>query len=173
LLGTLHAAEPAFIPYTPPGGTFTCELPPGWSALEERSVRGISSRMFGPRGDERIRPAYHIHQVQKDTPGFIPLQDGLKSELRCEGACARIATPMQAWRISERGAKVFEVRESRLFPQETLPAEPVMLHHFYAFIPDKEDYFIVKLTVDEDSFDAYRAEFRRFLQKFRLLSSAH
>jgi hypothetical protein len=163
------AVEEGFLSYMPPSGSFACDLPAsGWSALEERSVRGISVRLIGPAG-ARLRPAYQVHFVQKDTPGYIPIMDALKRERACEAPCTRESMPMQAWRISERAAKVFEIRERRRMPQEGLPSEPVMLHHFYAFLPAGDDYFVVKLTVDEEQYNDWRLEFHRFLKTFRII----
>jgi len=158
----------AFVSYMPPSGAFVCDLPGGWAALEEPSISGMSVHIFGPQHGA-LRPAYHIHLVSKGNPGFEPIMDGIKHERESESAAGRETTPLQAWRVSERSARIFEARERRLVPAEALPAEIVVLHHFYAFLPAGDDYFIVKLTVSEEEFEDYRVEFRRFLKSLNII----
>ena len=161
-------SNPAFVSYMPPSGAFVCDLPSGWTALEEPSARGMSVHVFGPQRGI-LRPAYHIHLVLKDTPGFEPILDGIRRERTGESAARWETTPLQAWRVSERSARIFEARERRLIPTEALPAESAVLHHFYAFLPAGDDYFIAKLTVSEEEFEDYRVEFRRFLKSLRII----
>lgn len=157
-----------FVSYMPPSGGFVCDVPNGWSALEESSPHGMSTHFFGPRRG-LIRPAFHVHFLSKDAQGFVPLSDALRREHSSSSAAKREVTSLQAWRISKRASRMFEARERRLIPPDALPAETAVLHHFYAFIPAGEEYFIVKLTVDEDEFQDYRSEFRRFLKSFQIL----
>jgi hypothetical protein len=160
--------KPASVSYMPPSGAFVCDLPNGWAALEEPSIGGMSVHIFGPQR-AILRPAYHIHLVLKGTPGFEPIMDGIRHEREGESAAGRETTPLQAWRVSERSARIFEARERRLIPIGALPAENVVLHHFYAFLPAGDDYFIVKLTVSEEEFEDYRVEFRRFLKSLNII----
>jgi len=173
LAGVCRAAEEAagnaaFVSYMPPSGSFVCDLPSGWASLEEPSARGMSVHLFGPRRGA-LRPAYHVHLLVKGAPGFEPILDAIRREREGEPSARRETTPLQAWRVSERSARVFEGRERRLLPAGALPSETAVLHHFYAFLPAGDDYFIVKLTVSEEEFEDYRVEFRRFLKSLRII----
>ncbi|MBI5245187.1 MAG: hypothetical protein HY922_16110 [Elusimicrobia bacterium] len=157
-----------YVSYMPPSGGFVCDVPNGWSALEESSPHGMSTHFFGPRRG-LIRPAFHVHLLVKEALGFLPFSEALKRARSSSSAAKREVTSQQAWRVCDRPSRMFEARERRLIPPDALPAESAMLHHFYAFVPAGEDYFIVKLTVDEDEFQDYRSEFRRFLKSFQIL----
>jgi hypothetical protein len=75
-----------------------------------------------------------------------------------------------SWRVGRSPGRIFEVREERVLPEGRLPAKPVRLHHFYAFVSSGADeYFMIKLSCAEDDFVEYRNEFRRFLRTFRVL----
>ncbi|MEK7656275.1 MAG: hypothetical protein AAB412_00825 [Elusimicrobiota bacterium] len=171
LLGSARAADaPAWMSYSPPSRAFSCEIRAwGWSTWEERSVRGISAHLLGPKAAGPIRPAYHIHHFEKNTPGYAPIEQTLRRAREKDPASRRESTSLVSWRVSRKASKVFEVREWRLFPADTLPAMEVPLHHFYAFVPVSEsDYFIIKLTVSEEDLHDFRPEFRRFLESFHI-----
>ncbi|HAH05591.1 MAG TPA: hypothetical protein DCM05_03550 [Elusimicrobia bacterium] len=156
--------------YMPPSGSFVCNLKEGWTTLEERSPQGMSVHLFGPASTPGlIPPAYHIHLIQKDTPGFLDISDAVKKTRKKERFAERTPAPPQSVRYAGRSMKLFEVRERRRLPAEALPSEAAVLHHFYAFIPAGDDYFIVKLTVDEEEFEDYRQEFRGFLKGFQII----
>lgn len=156
--------------FMPPSGSFVCELKEGWTALEERSPRGMSVHLFGPASKPgRLPPAYHIHLIQKDSPGAPSISEAMKKAREKERFAERTTTSAQSARYAGRNMKLFEVRERRRLPAEALPAEAAMIHHFYAFIPAGEDYFIVKLTVDEEEFQDYRLTFRDFLKGFQIV----
>jgi hypothetical protein len=161
------AGEP-FSSYVPPSGSFQAEVPSGWSALEIRSPGGLSAHILGPQM-RRLRPAYHVHLYQKDAPGFTAPDELLRKARAADKSMGRESSGMESRRVSGRPAKVFEVRETRWLPMDSLPSEPAVIHRFYAFIADGEDLFVASLVVDEEEYESYRGEFRRFLKSMRLL----
>ena len=124
LLGSARAAAaPAAMTYSPPSRSFSCEIGAwGWSTWEERSLRGISAHLLGPKASGPLRPAYHIHHFEKNTPGYAPISQTLRHAREKDQDSRRESTSLVSWRVSRKASKVFEVREWRLFPTDTLPA---------------------------------------------------
>jgi len=168
---TLPVQAADYVPFTPRNRTFACEIPEGWTPMTRQNARGWSTHIFGPAEDAGSwRAAYHIHYYEKGRPGFLPLREFLKTERRRDKYTDRDVTPMTAWRVAKKPAKLFQVREKRILPSHTLPSQLKALHHFYLVLPGSgEDYFVVKLTTTEETYLDYRKEFRRFLKSFRIV----
>jgi len=150
--------------------TFAGEIPAGWSALETESPSGFSMHLLGPAEAEGAwRPAFHVHFMEKGRPGFIPLEAALKRARRSDKLTGRRATPIFRRKVAKESARRFEVTETRLAPSSTLPARPLVLHHYYALVPAGESYFVIKLSTTRDDYLDYRKDFERFLDTFRIL----
>lgn len=161
----------AFKPYTSSRGAFACDMPvSGWAAFEEETPFGSSAHFFGPVEESgNWRAAVHVHFLDKGQPGFVPLDDAVKRERRSDASADRESTPVRRKRVARTSARCFEVTETRLLPVDRLPAAPAVLHHYMAFVPAGDGYFIIKLTTSRDSYLEYRAQFERVLQTFRVL----
>ncbi|MFH1725655.1 MAG: hypothetical protein ABII00_13685 [Elusimicrobiota bacterium] len=163
------SADPRYVRYSPPSRTFSCEIPSGWTPMEEPTPRGSAVHIVGPQQARGAwRAAYHIHFFEKDKPGFVPSREALKAARRRDAG--RDVTGMSSRRVARRPARVFQVHEKRLLPAGRLPAELVALHHFYVFVPSgSDDYFVIKLSTTEEAFLDYRRELGRFLESFRVI----
>src|SRR5262245_57917672 len=65
--------------YSSPRRTFTCEIPKEWQSFEEETAQGSAVHFLGPaEADGAYRAAIHVHFVQKDRPGFVPLEAAIK-----------------------------------------------------------------------------------------------
>lgn len=156
------------LPYSPPSRAFSCTLPLGWTAFEAETPAGPVDHLVGPEGPAGWRPAYHVHVMEKGKPGWRSPRETIKALRRSDDATERSASGLTSWRVARKPARLFEVREERLYPPGRLPQELLRLHHFYAFVPGVgEDYLIVKLTTREEEFLEYRKEFMRFLESLR------
>ncbi|MBI4348441.1 MAG: hypothetical protein HY553_16480 [Elusimicrobia bacterium] len=159
-------------PYTSTKGTFACDIPvSGWNPFEEDTPFGSSAHFLGPAEENGTwRAALHVHFVDKGQPGFVPIDDAVKRERRSEPFSEREAAgPVRRVRVSRASARRFEVNETRLAPADRLPAAPFVIHHFFAFVPAGDGYFIVKLSTSRDTYLRYRELFDRVLQTFRIL----
>ena len=170
LLALPAAAAVELLPYTPPSRSFSCLVPSGWTAFEQATPAGTTAHILGPEGPAGWRPAYHVHVVEKNKPGWQEPHDMLKSLRRADDSSDRAPTALNSWRVARKSARLFEVHERRMNPAGRLPAEALGIHHFYAYVPGVgEDYLIVKLTTREDDYLEFRREFMRFLDSLRLL----
>jgi hypothetical protein len=170
LLALPAGAAVELLPYTPPSRSFSCLVPAGWTAFEQATPLGTAAHIWGPEGPAGWRPAYHIHVVEKNKPGWRDPRQMLKELRRSDDASDRAPTALSSWRVAHKSARLFEVHERRMTPAGRLPAEALGVHHFYAYVPGVgADYLIVKLTTREDDYLEYRREFMRFLDSLRLL----
>ena len=158
-----------YLPYTPPSGLFSAEIPEGWAASEEETPRGIVTHIVGPSESKGSwHAAYHVHYFEKSKPGFVDSREAMKIFRERDKTTDRDADQMTTWRVDNKPAKMFQVRETRMLPGGRLPAERVSLHHFYMFVPSgRDEYYVIKLSTTEETFLDYRAEFRRFMASFR------
>jgi hypothetical protein len=160
-----------FVYYAPPSRSFACDIPADWSASEEETPRGKVSHILGPVEASGLwQVGYHIHVFDKEKPGFVSARDAMTFERRDEKSSSRQATQPVSWRIANKPARVFEVREERFLPKDRLPAKRVMLHHFYAFVASGgNEYIMIKLSATEATYLDYREEFKRLLKTFRIV----
>lgn len=170
LLALPASAEEEAFPYTPPGRSFSCSMPLGWTAFEQPTPAGTVTHIVGPESAAGWRPAYHVHAFEKGTPAYLEPRAMLKALRRSDNASDREVTGLESWRVARKSARLFEVREQRFSPAGQLPGELLNLHHFYAYVPGVgEDYFIVKLTTRETEYLEFRSEFKRFLESMRIV----
>ncbi|MBI3549583.1 MAG: hypothetical protein HY078_11135 [Elusimicrobia bacterium] len=176
LLGAAAAAawsqEMKYVAFTPARRNFTCEVPPSWPSLEEDTPSGPATHLIGPAdANGAWRAAIHVHYMQKGAPGFIPLDDQLKRVRRSDKGTDRESSPLFRWRVGRYPARRFEVVEQRIVARNRLPAQPLHLHHYYAFVPaGGHDYFVVKLSSTRDSYLEYRNAFDHLLNTFRVMT---
>ena len=165
------ARSPAYRPFVSARGTFACDAPSaGWQAFEEDTPSGSSAHFLGPVEDiGNWRAALPVHLIDKSQPGFVPLDDAVKRERRSEPSAERSAGPVRRARVAHGSARRFEVTETRLLPPDRLPSAPVTLHHFVAFVPAGDGYFIIKLSSSRETYLDRRELFERVLQTFRIL----
>ncbi|MBI4425677.1 MAG: hypothetical protein HY554_18240 [Elusimicrobia bacterium] len=161
----------AYRSFTSARRTFACDVPVrGWRVFEEETPSGSAAHFLGPSElDGSWRAALHVHYVDKTQPGFLPLEDAVKRARRAEPGSSRSATTVRRWRVARQSARRFEVTETRLIPPDRLPAAPAVLHHYVAFVPAGDGYFLVKLSSARDNYLDYRELFERVLQTFRIL----
>ena len=158
-------------PYTSPKGTFACDVPvAGWQPFEEETPFGSSAHFLGPMEDAgNWRAALHVHFLDKAQPGFVPIDDAVKRERKSDSLAQRESSAVRRLRVSRASARRFDVTETRLSPADRLPASSFVIHHFFAFVPAGDGYFIVKLSTSRDTYLEYRELFDRVLQTFRVL----
>lgn len=166
------AAAEDLVPYSPPSRSFSCSLPVGWTAFEQATPVGTVAHIVGPEVTAGWRPAYHVHSVEKDKPGWRKPRQMLKALRRSDDSAKRSSTGLVSWRVGRKSSRIFEVSERRVVPAGRLPSELLGLHHFYAYIPGVgDDYFVVKLTTRESDYLDYRKEFYRFLDSLQFLGN--
>lgn len=161
----------AYRAFVSPKGTFGCDVPAvGWSAMEEDTPLGSTARFFGPVEEGGAwRAALHVHYLDKAQPGFVPIDDAVKRARRSDSTAERSATSVRRARVARASARRFEVNETRLLPIDRLPAAPSALHHYLAFIPAGDGYFIVKLSTSRETYLERKPLFERVLKTFRVL----
>lgn len=161
----------AYRHYVSPRGTFGCDVPAqGWNAMDEETPFGSSARFFGPAEEGGAwRAALNVHFLDKAQPGFVPLDDAVKRARRSDSTAERSSTSVRRARVARASARRFEVSERRLLPADRLPASTSVLHHYFAFIPAGDGYFVVKLTTSRETYLEHKALFERVLKSFRVL----
>lgn len=165
-------SKPTHYTYTPPHGSFSCEVPVGWQSFEEETMQGTSVHFLGPaEANGAYRAAIHIHLIQQGRPGFVPIDAAVKRERRSDSATSRDASPIVFWHTANAQARRFEVTETRQLPREVMPSHPVQLHHYYVFIPAGESYFMLKLSTTQETFLNYKADFERLLSSFQVVAN--
>ncbi|MCX5789540.1 MAG: hypothetical protein NTX64_13705 [Elusimicrobia bacterium] len=164
----------AYKPLTSARETFACDIPSkGWTVIEEEAPSGSATHALGPaEEDGRWRAALHVHFMDKNQPGCVPMEDAVKRERRSDPTSARTAGAVRRFWVARRSARVFEVEETRLLPPDRLPATPSVLHHYYAFVPAGDGYFIIKLSTARETFVDYRGTFEQVLRTFRVLGAS-
>ncbi|MHB2026158.1 MAG: hypothetical protein ACYCPQ_05920 [Elusimicrobiota bacterium] len=154
-------------PYTPSSGAFSCVLPPGWIPMEEA---GGLIHILGPQspnGD--YRAGIDIQLMRAGDPGFVSYKDELKRLREGFGGGDEVdAAPVKGLKVSGALARFFESNESRFLPDDRLPASRVALHHFTAFIPSRNDYYLIDLSCTRQTYLDYRGLFMEFLGTFRI-----
>lgn len=150
--------------------TFSCDVPAaGWPVFEEDTPWGSAAHFLGPVEENGAwRAALHVHFVDKSQPGFVPIEDAVKRARRSDPAAERTATSVRRSRVSGKSARRFEIVETRLTPGERLPAAPSTLHHYVAYVPAGDGYFIVKLSTSRETYLNYKDVFEHVLHSFRI-----
>jgi len=158
-------------PYTSTKGTFACDIPvSGWQPFEEETPFGSSAHFLGPVEESGgWRAALHVHFLDKAQAGFVPIDDAVKRERKSDSLAERESGSVRRVRVARASARRFDVTETRLAPPDRLPASSIVIHHFFAFVPAGDGYFIVKLSTSRDTYLEYRELFDRVLQSFRVL----
>ena len=170
--GPIKAAD--YQPFTSARGTFACDVPTaGWVVLEEETPSGSAAHILGPAEEGgRWRAGLHVHFMDKTQPGFLPIDDAVKRERRSDASATRSASPVRRVHVNRRSARCFEVTETRLLPPDRLPAAPSILHHYFAFVPAGDGYFIIKLSSSRETYLDHRGLFEQILRTFRVLGAS-
>lgn len=163
----------SWLPYAPTARTFTSELPTtGWYPLEEESAVGTVVRVFGPEDPSGLmRAVLSVRLIDRDSPSFLPIKQGVDAMRAADKAASRDATPVRPLRVPAGLARIFEVTETRRLPADQGPSAPVELHHYVAVLTSGgESYFVIRLVTARADYLDYRSDFVRFLKSFRPLS---
>lgn len=157
------------IPFSPPSGLFTCDLPSAeWTAFEEEEARGTAVHLLGPDNPSgSYRTGIDIHRADPLRPGFIPMKEALSRLRRDGGPTGRVVTPIKRVKVGPGLARVFQVKETRRVPLDLSPSIEETLHHYVAVIEDGSDYFVIRLSSSEDVYLDFRDTFLAFLNSFR------
>jgi len=154
--------------FSPPSGSFACDLPSGWKAFEEEEFSGPAVHILGPDDPTRTyRAGIDIRFMEKGQPGFLALGEELERLRRSDKLTSREATAIEHLRVARVLARLFEVTERRWLPYETLPAAEAAVHHYVALLPVGESYWIIRLSSTRETYLDYRETFRAFVKSFR------
>lgn len=163
------AADARYAAYESPRRTFACDVPVSWKGFEEDTPSGSAAHFLGPaEADGAWRAALHVHFMETGKPGFVPIEAAIKRAQRPEKATSRQATALTRRRLRGRAARRFEATETRLLPRGRVPSRPVLLHHYYAFLPAGDGYFLIDLSSTRETYQRHRDAFERALDTFRV-----
>ncbi len=157
------------IPYTPPSGMLTCDLPSqDWTAFEDEEPRGRALHLLGPDNPSgSFRTGIDIHFHDPRRPGFLPVKAAVSRLRREGGPTNRVATPIKRIKVGQTLARIFQVKEARRVPLDLSPSIQENLHHYVAVVEDGEAYYTIRLSSTEDVYLDFRDAFIAFLNSFR------